>query len=71
MARKKGNYGIGAARKGTTKIASYEEKGGFNSAGHKRAGNPKYMDGRGEQQSGMNPQYAGGTNPMDSGMTPS
>jgi hypothetical protein len=69
--RKKGNYGIGKARQGSTKIASYEEKGGFNSAGHKRQGNPKYMDGRGEQQSGQNPQYGGGTTPGDSGMIPS
>lgn len=61
MARKKGNYGIGAARKGHTHIESYEKKTNFASAGTKRAGNPKYQDGRGEQQSDMNPQYAGGT----------
>lgn len=71
MARKKGNYGLGMARKGTTAIQSYEQKGNFNSAGHKRAGNPKYMDGRGEQQSGMNPDYEGGTDSSDSGLTPS
>lgn len=69
--RKKGNYGIGSARKGSTKIASYEDKGGFNSAGHKRDGKPDYMDGRGSQKSDQNPQYAGGTTDSDSGLTPS
>lgn len=68
---KKGNYGIGAARKGSTKIASYEEKGNFGSAGTARKGNPKYADGRGEQQSGQNPHYEGGTCSGDSGATPS
>jgi hypothetical protein len=69
--RKKGNYGIGKARQGKTEIASYSQKGNFGSAGTKRAGNPKYMDGRGEQQSGQNPNYAGGTCDGDSGLTPS
>jgi len=70
MARKKGNYSIGAARKGTTAIQSYEQKGNFNSSGHKRAGKPDYMDGRGSQKSDMNPDYCGGTCDSDSGMTP-
>ena len=70
MARKKGNYGIGAARKGKTHIESYEKKTSFNSAGHKRAGNPMYMDGRGQQQSGMNPDYAGGTDSGAQGNIP-
>jgi hypothetical protein len=59
--RKKGDYGKGMARKGKTEIQSYSKKGNFGSAGTKRAGNPAYMDGRGQQQSGMNPDYAGGT----------
>lgn len=72
MARKKGNYGIGKSRQGKTAIDSYENPTrGFQSAGHARKGSPKYMDGRGEQQSDMNPQYAGGTCPGDSGLTPS
>ena len=70
MARKKGNYSIGAARKGKTHIESYEKKTSFNSAGHKRAGNPMYMDGRGQQQSGMNPDYAGGTDSGAQGNIP-
>lgn len=70
MARKKGDYGMGMARKGSTEIMSYSKKGNFSSEGTKRNGNPKYMDGRGEQQSGHNPDYCGGTCPDDSGMTP-
>lgn len=68
--RKKGNYGTGAARKGKTHIASYEKKTNFASAGTKRAGNPMYMDGRGQQQSGMNPDYAGGTDSGAQGNIP-
>lgn len=71
MARKKGDYGIGMRRKGTTVIQSYEGKGGFSDAGAKRNGNPKYMDGRGEQKSDMNPDYCGGTCDSESGLTPS
>jgi hypothetical protein len=61
MARKKGDYSIGAKRKGHTHIESYEKKTNFGGVGMKRAGNPMYQDGRGQQQSGMNPDYAGGT----------
>ncbi len=71
MARKHGNYGIGKARQGKTEIASYSKKGNFGDAGAKRKGNPAYMDGRGQQQSGQNPDYEGGTCSMDSGLTPS
>jgi hypothetical protein len=69
--RKKGNYSIGAARKGTTVIQSYEpNKGGFNSAGTKRKGDTKYMDRPDAPKHSMNPDYAGGTCPDESGMTP-
>jgi hypothetical protein len=68
--RKKGNYSIGAARKGKTAIASYEEKGGFADAGAKRNGNPDYTDGRGSQKSNLNPDYEGGTCSSHSGLTP-
>ena len=67
--RKKGNYGIGKARQGKTEIMSYSKKGNFNSAGHKRQGNTKYMD-RPDAPGAPN-EYMGGTTPSDSGMIPS
>ena len=70
MARKKGNFGIGMARKGTTAIQSYEQKGNFNSAGHKRMGDNRIKDYPDVSKSDMNPHYCGGTCDSDSGMTP-
>jgi hypothetical protein len=70
--RKKGNFGIGAARKGKTAIQSYEKPTkGFNSAGHKRQGDNRYADYPDAPKHSMNPDYAGGTDPSDSGMIPS
>jgi hypothetical protein len=72
MARKQGNYGIGAARKGKTAIQSYEKPTkGFNSAGHKRQGDNRYADYPDAPKDNMNPKYAGGTCDGDSGLTPS
>ncbi len=60
--RKKGNYAIGAARKGKTAIQSYEKPTkGFNSAGHKRQGDNRIMNYPDVSKSNMNPDYAGGT----------
>ena len=66
--RKKGNYGIGAVRKGKTHIQSYEKKTSFNSAGHKRQGDNRIMNYPDVSKSDGN--YAGGTDPSAMGNIP-
>jgi hypothetical protein len=66
--RKKGNYSIGAARKGKTEIESYSKKGNFNSAGHKRQGDHKYEDY--PDKPGYDSAYNGGTDPKAQGNIP-
>lgn len=68
--RKKGNYGIGMARKGSTKIASYEGKHSFDSPGHKRQGDNRIMNYPDVSKSDMNPGYCGGTDGSAKGNIP-